>query len=226
VLLDHEQHLIDGLRRIQAIESLGHDKVESVAVTLHPPAMAWIKRAREHGVAARPLTIRRMWELYRDTRPMIDKTRSQITRGRPYGRGTIINGRGGFLDAIGIDSESYLQAVTQFFRTAEEDSLKGSYAREVLAQVEDESMSVYMGLAHIRQRMARRDIVKAPDQERVLRTTVSTLNGLRYGMEQLGALNPELDRELLKDIANDMRRFRRDLTRLISQLEKEQDTSE
>lgn len=224
VLVDHENRLIDGLRRIRAVQSLGQDTIEVVAVTLHQPAMAWIQRAREHGIQAKPLTPRRIWDLYQTTRPLLNATRSQASRGTRHGRGARFGGREAFLSATGIDSESYLQAVTQIFRNAEEDSEKGRAAREVIDLVADESISPYMALEHVRQRLSRGDIVKAPDQERVLTTATSTLNGIDYGLSKLGPLSLDFDPGVLKDVLNDLTRFRRNLYRLIRQLEKEQET--
>jgi hypothetical protein len=221
ILVDHEYRLIDGLRRIRAIESLGQTTIDVVAVALHPPAMAWIGRARQHGVEARPLTPRRIWQLYQATRPLIDATRAQVTRGTQHGRGVRFAGREGFLKATGIDSESYLQAVTQIFRTSEEDSRKGQAAREVIDLVDSGGMSPYMALEHVRQRMSIGDIVDAPDQERVLTTVTSTLNGIEYGLSKLGLLSPDFDAAVLKDVMADLTRFRRTLNRLVKQLDKE-----
>lgn len=224
VLVNQNYELIDGLRRMEAVRSLGNTTIDVTPVTLYGPTVTWLKKAREHGVLARPLSPRRMWEIYRACKPLIAVSRSQQMRGRSHGRGVHVDGRERFLDAMGIESESYFQAVTQLYRTAREDDLRGEVAREAVELVERGQMSVYMSLDYIRRRSTIGTITKADQQVPMFENIMSTLAGIHYSLGQLGPLDPAIPKETLADITGELRKFRRRLFQLINQLDKEQDS--
>lgn len=221
VLVNQDYELIDGLRRVEAVRRLGNTRIEVIAVTLYGPALTWIERARVHGVYAKPLTPRRMFELYESCKPLISVTRSQQMRGRQRGEGVHIKGRERFLAAIGIDSESWFQAVTQLYRMSKEDSLRGETAREAVAMLEEGQVSPYMALDYVRTRRRPGIIVKAEEQLAMLDSVASSLAGMAYGIKQLGLVDPSIPRERRTGVAKELREFRSTLHRLITQLEKE-----
>jgi ParB-like nuclease family protein len=221
ILVTSDYTLIDGLRRLKAVASLGHTTVEVVAVNMYEQAMAWIKRAREHGVEARPLAPRRIAELYAACRPLMNMSRSLKMRGVQFGTGVQVLGRKSFLEAAGIDSEAYLQATTQIYRIAEQDTEKGRWARQVLPKVEAGTMTVYMALDYIRRRADKGNVVKLEEQRLIVMNTRATLTGLLYSLRQLGPLDPELNRDG-EGLIDDLRKMRRVLHQLINQLTKEQ----
>lgn len=224
ILVNQDYELIDGLRRLEAIRSLGQVTVEVVAVTMYGPALAWIQKAREHGVLARPLTPRRLYELYSACQPLMSVSRSHEMKGTQHGRGVHINGRSRFLAATGIEAESYLQAVTQLYKLTREDSVRGRLAQEYADQLDRGQISPYMALERIRQRQRHGDIVKGDDQMALLNHTVDTLNGIAYGIAQLGSIDEGLSAESLAYVTKELRKFRRTLHRFIHQLDKEQDS--
>lgn len=225
VLVNQDYELIDGLRRIAAVRSLGNTTIEATAVTLYGPAATWIERARVHGVEAKPLTPRRIWELYETVKPLISMSRSQQMRGTNHGRGVHIDGRGTFLAATGIESESYFQAVTQLYRMTREDSLRGRLAQEAVEMVERGTFTVYMGLDYVRKRRKPGDIVKAESQVALFESVTSTLKALGYSFNQLGPIDPSIPGEKIKETVAELRNFRRQLHQVINQLEKGQNSS-
>lgn len=225
VLVNQNYELIDGLRRIEAVRSLGNTTIDVVPVTLFGPAVTWLERARVHGVHARPLSPRRIWEMYRAVVPLISLSRSQQMRGSSHGRGVHVDGRERFRKATGIESESYFQAVTQLYRMAREDDVRGDIAREAVELVERGQLSIYMSLDYVRRRVtAPGNIIKADQQLPMFDNIVSTLAGISYSLSQLGPIDQSIPREKLTDIATELRSFRRTLFQLINQLEKEQDS--
>jgi hypothetical protein len=221
ILVTGDYILIDGLRRLKAVASLGRTTVEVVAVNLYEQAMAWIQRAREHGVEARPLVPRRIAELYAVCRPLMNTSRSLKMRGVQFGTGVQVKGRKSFIDAAGIDSEAYLQAVTQVYRLAEQENDRGRWAREVLPLVDAGTMSPYMALDYVQRRTKKGNVVKLEEQRLVVMNTRATLTGLLYSLRQLGPLDPELNRDA-EGLIDDLRKMRRTLHQLINQLVKEQ----
>jgi len=221
ILVSSDYILIDGLRRLKAVASLDQTTIEVVAVNLFDQAMAWIKRAREHGVEARPLVPRRIAELYAACRPLMNLSRSLKMRGVQYGTGVRVGGRPSFLDAIGLESESYLQAVTQIYRMAERDDDKGRWARDMLPLVDNETVSPYMALDYVRRRTEKGNVVKLEEQRLVVMNTRAALTGILYSLRQLGPLDPELNRDT-EGLIDDLRRMRRTLHQLINRLTKEQ----
>ena len=222
VLVNQNNELIDGLRRIHAVRSLGNTRIEVVAVALYDPAITWLERARVHGVEVRPLSPRRIWEIYQACRPLIAVTRSHEMRGKNHGRGVHINGREKFLKATGIESESYFQAATQLFRMTKEDGLRGQLAQEAIELVEKEQLSVYMALEYVRTRRRPGVVVKADEQLTLLTNSASALSGISYSLQQLGPIDASITADQLKGIARELREFRRAIHQLIHQLEREQ----
>ena len=222
VLLTEDNRLIDGLRRIEAIQSLGYTSVPAIPVMLFLPAASHLKRTREHGVEAKPLTPRRIWELYKATRPLMNMSRAQRMRDGYFGKSLYIGGRKEFIDAVGIDKESYLQAVTQLYRAAEEQhSPQSDLARELVAQVDDGTLTVYMAMNRMVNERRRGDIVGATQQLSALQTAAQTLAGVGHGLTKLGPLDPGLKPQHIDSVLTDLRLFRRQLIQLIHNLEKE-----
>lgn len=224
VLLTHGNQLIDGLRRIEALRMLGQDTVEVVVANTYRPAVSWLRRAREYGVQTRPLTSRRIWELYSMCRPLMNISRSQLMKGTQHGTGIRVGGRGEFCRALGIEKEGYLQAITQVYKMALEPSGKGTLARELVAAIDNGQMTPYMAVDRLRRYNRLGDITGATEQVQALRTATSALTGIAFGLSKLGPLNPEVTAPDIDEVLNDMRRFRRTLQGVIHQLEKEQDT--
>ena len=227
VLVNYDMVLIDGLRRIEAAKMLGQVTIEVVKVTLYLPALSWLRKAREHGVEARELTPRRIWEIYSVVRPLMNISKSQAMRTKKTLQGVKVGNRQDLVDALGIEKEAYLQVVTQLYRTAEEPTSKrGKIAREAVKILEEGKLTPYMAIDYLRRRTSNTGTGDADEQLQALRVASAALNGIRFGFMKLGTINPDITPEDVKDIVRDFRRFRRTLHQLIHQLDREQESDE
>jgi hypothetical protein len=229
ILVTPNNHLVDGLRRLGAVRSLGQSTIEVKAVSLYPHACAWIKRTREHGVEALPLTPRRVWEIYKAIQPLLSITKSYVQTGRKKGQSPKFNvgGRPMLADALGLTSESPLQAITQVFRAAEEDPTeRGDRSREAVARLMAGETTIYMAAEATRTQKRAYGGLKTPTaQRKALQNMVMTLDGLGYAMEQFGPLSNALKGQETEDWLTSLRKFRRKLARFIHQLEEETNES-
>lgn len=224
ILVNQNYELIDGLRRLEALRMLGFTGVHIVPVTMFGPASTWLKRAREHGVLARPLSPRRLWRLYTMCQPLISMSKSHERRGKPKGKGAHVHGRENFLEALGMNSESYLQAATQIYRMTLEQTARGELAREAVKLIESGQLTVYSSLDWVRRRYTEGNITEAADQVTLLQNTAHALNGIRFGFKRLAPLHKDVPPEQLEAILKDFRTFRRTLHQLIHTLEREKDS--
>lgn len=225
ILVDHNLNLIDGLRRLEAVRSLGHTTIEVNVTSMYPQACMWLKQAREHGTEARPLVPQRIWEIYRQLAPLMNITRSHAQRGRKKGQPPKIGlgGRPALVDALGLPSESPLQAITQVYRAAEEDPTeRGDRAREAVVRVNDGSMTIYSAVDHMRMTKGLYgEVVSVHAQRVAFKSLVANLNGLGHGMDQLGQLNPSLTTREIEDWLRSLKTSRRRLATFIHLVEEE-----
>lgn len=224
LLVNQNYELIDGLRRLEALRSLGFTVAHVVPVTMFGPAATLITRAREHGVLARPLSPRRLWRLYTMCQPLISMSKSHERRGRPKGKGAHVNGRQNFIESLGMNSESYLQAVIQTYRMTLEDSTRGELARQAVALIESGRLTVYGAIEWIKRRYNEGNIIEASEQVTLLQNTAHALNGIGFGFKRLAPLHKDVPPEQLESILKDFRSFRRVLHQLIHNLEREKDS--
>jgi hypothetical protein len=229
LLVTPNNHLVDGLRRLEAVRSLGQSTIEVNAVSLYPHACAWIKRTREHGVEALPLTPYRIWEIYKALQPLASITRSYVQSGRRKGQSPkfSVGGRPMLADALGLTSDSPLQAITQVFRAAEEDPTeRGDRAREAAARLVQGKTTIYMAAEATRAHPRVYGGLQTPTaQRKALQNMGMTMDGLGYAMEQFGPLSKALQGQETEDWLTSLRKFRRKLARFIHQLEEETNES-
>lgn len=225
VLVTHGNLLIDGLRRIKAYQMLGLDTIEVVVATLYAPALVHLKRAHTDAVEARPLTPRRIWELYESCRPLMGLSRSQAMKGsRNRGAGIHVGGREEFCKALGVAKAAFLQACVQLYRAAQETTARGSYAQKMANAVDNGTMTPYMAVTRLRQFERQGNLITPGEQVSALRAATSALAGIAYGFGNLGPINTDIGSQDIDDILRDLRRFRRTLQKTIHQLEKGQDS--
>lgn len=224
ILVNQNYELIDGLRRLEALRSLGFSVAHVIPVTMFGPAATWIKRAREHGILARPLSPRRIANLYSMCRPLIQVSRSHEMRGKPKGKGAHVNGRERFLEASGVQSEAYLQAVIQTYRMAEEQTVRGELARQAIDLMERGTLSAYGALEWVKRRYNEGNVTEAAEQLDLLENTVQMLSGITFGIKRLAPLHADVKKAQIDPIVKQLRAFRRTLYQLINTLEREKDS--
>ncbi len=221
ILVSREHIVIDGLRRFEALQKLGLSDVPVTIATDYPVAIKEIERARKHGVSAR-IRWRRSWELFRDLQNLkLDYV--AITRHKPIASrdGEQLGSRNMLQEALGYTTPAILQCLTQVYRLAEGDTSDvGDRAREAVEKLRSGEMTPYAALGYA-QRPPRLtgDVTKAADQRGLLESASNTLSGVTKGLMKLGPLAPDINREELDAWLTSLKASRRDLTRLIRQLE-------
>jgi hypothetical protein len=225
VLVDQNMNLIDGLRRLRAVESLGQDSVDVVVTSMYPVACEMLKRAREHGIEAAPLGPRRIWQIYTDMQPIFKVTKSTALRGRQKGQRLKheIGGRPLLAKALDLPSEAVLQAITYVYRLAQTDTgAKGTKAREAVRLLESGEVTAYGAADYIKRTEGLKGSITNLNEQRVtLRDSVSSLRGLVTGLERLGPLNKGLRPEEKEQIMRDFAKLRGRLYRFVKQLQEE-----
>lgn len=148
-----------------------------------------------------------------------------MMKGTQHGTGIRVGGRREFIDALSIDKEAYLQAVSYVYKTAQEPTAKGVLAREMVQAMDAGVLTPYQASTRVRAFDKEQGaITGAEEQLASLRTATSALNGIAFGFSNLGAPNKDLPSQDIDDVLRDLRRFRKTLQKLIHQLEKEQDS--
>lgn len=222
ILTNSGLNLIDGLRRLEAVRTLGWEYVEVTATAIYTAACHNINLARVEGTLAKEPTPSRIWELYRDLQELVPHTRALAQRGNPRGRydGGL---RPALRQALGMTSDSFLQAVTQVFRMAEENpGRRGDIARASVEKIKAGQMTVYMGAESIRMPRGTWDTkVSASQQRQSMDGLVATLIALGHTLDQFGPLGPKITKEEIEGWLAPMRQFRRKYAGFIHQVEKE-----
>jgi ParB-like nuclease family protein len=226
ILVDGNYNLIDGLRRLEALRALGHTKVEVTATSMFPVACEHIKRAREHGVGAVPLSPRRIWEIHQALKPVLTATKSHFMTGRRKGTGAkgSAGGRPLLAMALGLGSESVLQAVTQVYRTAanEGNSEKGKRAKEAIRMLEAGETTVYGAVAFMTSNQGLKgNLRKYHEQKDVLDNAIASMRGIIRGLQDLGPLDPRFPLQEAQTKLKDLARIRGQFYRFIRTYDEE-----
>jgi hypothetical protein len=219
LLVDTEYQVIDGLRRLEALRTLGVEVVEVEPVSLYDKACLFLTKAREHGVEAKPLTARRIWEIYQQMSHILLITRSHVFRGKRAGtRGNKqLGGRKVLVKALGLRSESYLQVLTQVYRVAENgEGAEQEKAKRAVHLLENEGITVYTALGILKRTTALKgDLLALTEQRAALTTAVSALRGLQVGLDQMGTLDKKFPQDELRAYAAELDKARQRLARFI-----------
>lgn len=196
ILVTHEYELIDGLRRIEALRSLGETEVSVVPTYMYPRACELIKQAQQHGVAAAPLTPQRIWEMYSALRPLLNITRSHLQRGIPPGNrlGKTAGGQRSFADAIGVPHGQVSALLSVYHKL--DDPQFGPKAAEALALLKRGEVTFY-GAADFIRRGARLngDITGLAQQQETLESAITSLNATIRAVSRLGKLHKKFPKE-------------------------------
>lgn len=225
ILIDHENRLIDGLRRIEALRSLGITTVLAASTSMYPVACAILQQAREHGVAAAPLTPRRVWQINTALQPLMRITRAANMTGRKRGSPpqTPTGGRKALAAALGFNSGSPLQAIGFTYRSLNDpDPAKAARAQEAVRLMEAGTITYYRAADMINKEPGLTGGIKnLTEQRAALQTSVASLRGLIKGLYELGSINKKMAREELLGYLGEFIALRGDLYRFIRLLQEE-----
>lgn len=227
ILITTQKVIIDGLRRLEAAKSLGHKDVPIVVADSFNTACDEVARARKHGVE-RVESWQRVWEIYRDTRPLMldkiamDKRQSSMNRRKqPLNPGNPSRTRVMLSNALGLKTPSALQAITHVHLLAEQDSTSvGARAQEGIRKMATGEFTPYQADAYTRREDTFvGDVVGLEDQRTLLASVTNTLSGVTKGVNKMGELNPKFTKEELNAYLTSLKNSRRQLTRFVRLLE-------
>jgi len=228
ILIDRNNILIDGLRRLEAAHALGLDSVSVVVATDYVVACNAINAAYAYDVAAHR-TWRRVWEMYRDTQVLMWDRLSMLRQRTAKERMEDARKAGGetrdlFTVALGLSSRSMLQAVLHVHRLAESDTTPlGDRAREAVILLAEGKVTPYGADGHVKRAPGLSgDMVALEDQRNLLSSVASTLSGIAKGLTKMGPLNPGLSPEELKVWLDSMKASRRILVSFIRNMEEKE----
>jgi hypothetical protein len=222
ILLTQDLELVDGLRRLEAVRRLGHSTVEAVVTYMYPMACDALEEAVKHGLHAKPLTGRRIWEIYTKMQPLLYITRSFYQRGRA--KGSKVRSAGGRLflaKALGMNSQSLLQAITQVHRATEvaETSAK---ATEAIRLIEAGEMTYYQATDYLTKKVGLHgDVVNPTAQRETLDAAATSMSVLVRALGRLGPLHKKLPKEEVEAKIAELAYARARLTKAIKLLTKE-----
>ena len=221
-LVTQDFELIDGLRRIEALRQLGETEVVVVPTFLYPRACEQIKQAREHGVAALPLTPHRIWDIYTKMQPLLYVTKAHNQRGKTkMASKPSAGGRELLSKALGFRSDGELQALVYVFR-ALDDPAKMGRATEAIDRLASGDITYYGASEFVRKTTGFvGDITILSHQRETLESAVTALNGTVNGLNRLGPLNKKFSKEEAEARRTELILVRQKLTRVIKLLTEE-----
>lgn len=203
VLIDKESHLlIDGLRRMRAMQLLGYTEIPVMATETIDETCEMHARVLKHGVAAQPLTTKRVFEFYRDT----ERQREQRTTGLRRRRRKNEDGsdrqhamplRKVMLHGLGDYSEGAFSALVSVYRKreSEENPEKLAMIVRTIDELERGEISIFQAKARVfgRDRYGLYgNVTSAPEQRYLLTSAVDQLAGVNTGLRHIGELHPDV----------------------------------
>jgi hypothetical protein len=221
VLVDEEMNLIDGLRRLEAVRSLGNTEIEVTIASIHSDAEVNLTAARTHGVHMRPwLPHGRMWQIYKELLPLGRKTRSKMTKGQPrYIKGLTMGGRATLWKVFGLRNDSELQALCTVYRRLERGEAR---ALTAVKRLEAGEITIHSAEAYARNPTGGRgNINNVSDQREFFSSIRASLYGLGHSLDQMGRLNPRLSRDEVAEYLRDLSTARTKLSRFIRSIAEE-----
>jgi len=225
ILLDHENNLIDGLRRVEALRSLGHTTVLATQTSMYPVVCALLKQAREHSVGALPLTPRRIWEIYSAARPLLQITRSAYTVGKARGErlNKQVGGRRLLGEALGFKSASGLQAITHTYRALSDPSpQRAKRAEKAVQLLEAGEISHYQAVDMINKPTGLTGPLRTLNEQRsALQEAIATYRGLIKGLESLGPIHAKMPEEELRGYLGELLALRAQMHKFTRLLQEE-----
>lgn len=225
ILMDHDGNLIDGLRRVEALRSLGRTTVLATQTSMYPVVCALLTQAREHGVGAVPLTPRRIWEIYSAARPLLQVTRSAYGAGKAKGQryDKQIGGRRMLGRALGFNSVSGLQAITHAYRALGDPSPeRAKRAEEAVRLLEEKKISYYQAVELINRPQGLKGPLRSLSEQRsALQTATATYRGLIRGLESLGPIHKGMPEEELRGYLGELLALRAQMHKFMRLLQEE-----
>lgn len=220
--------LIDGLRRIKALEKLGEIDVSTLLCTTFEEAVAELDQTRVEGTHWRPPSPRRVWELQNSLRPLVEKRlkdQRALAKGKPqHSRIPALEpSRSVVSKAIGQNSDSYLAESQNLWNIAtNETHPEQEMALDLLKRVEAGEMPLY----GVRPRLDHAaifggDVLTLREQERLIKNFIHNLSAVLTAGSRMGPIHPKMSKEDRKNYLKELTLLRRQLYTFVKTFEQE-----
>lgn len=220
--------LIDGLRRIKALEKLGETQVSTVLCVTFEDAVTELNQCRVEGSHWRKPSPRRVYEIHTALQPLIRerivKQRSQV-RGKPRWTPAprVEPARNMVSKALGHNSDSFLAESVSLWGIATDDTNPESEkALELLKLVEAGELALYGVRTRLDQgRIFGGDVLTLREQERLIKNFIRNLSAVLTAGSRMGPLNPKIPEADLKEYLKELIALRRQLYTFVRTFEQE-----
>lgn len=197
ILVDSDYTLLDGLRRLKAVEANGDDLVPVIVAETYEEAIEAIA-AIHADVDPDTIPTHRLWELQYELTPLLTEKVATMRRTplkeRQQGRRDHSQSRKMLTEALRIQSSSLMQVLSTMHTLSLSTGPLARYARELLDRVDSGELTVHSAknllVTFQRDQNAAR---KAADQAPILNGVTNTLPGV---LSPLEGLSSELDSKL------------------------------
>jgi hypothetical protein len=235
IIVDKDLNLIDGLRRLKALDSLSLVNEFDVTVVVcetFDDTCAWISKVIKHGSKALPVTPLRLWQIFSDTYEQ-QKERGNLARKRRIGlpRGTrtadeVPRTRALLNEALGFGpGEATVSVITHLYRTfiSNTDPALEAGLTEIRHRLENGVYTPYTAKGAIDRLMKadmRGDITGLSEQRNALAVSLSQITGANKGTDRIGEIHPGMTQAELLMYIKGFEEARRELTLFIKNLRK------
>lgn len=222
VLVTDNDLLIDGLRRMEAMRSLGHTVIETVNVSTQVELLDHLELTHKHGVHERDwLRTRRAYEIYQHFAKLSSKSRSLAYQGVKTSNlsGLKFGSRDRIVRLFELRSDSETQAYVSNYKMFYDDQ---PGAEEAIQRYESGEVGAYGAQAIIRNVVRRRGTINnLADQRAFLQQIRVTMEALGHSLQEFGRLNPRISQEEVSEYLDSLHTNRATLTRFIRTITKE-----
>jgi hypothetical protein len=239
ILLNQNNHLIDGLRRIEAFRKMGRNTIACVRSTNLNESLVWIEKTREHGLAAKTLIPRRVYQFHQALRDqMLDRATMARQRGRiDNGKGqppnplpgedTYRRGPSRYMlgAALGIGSRSWIEATLGVYIATEKLGPRGTYAKGIAKRVDSGELSAHQGVRMIQAFSRRMDVPRLTpgEQREMMERTLTQVNGLSRVLDSIGAFDSSITNQDLERWERQLREFSRGVSGVALRMRRERE---
>lgn len=202
VLLDRDNRLIDGLRRIRVFQNMSRQTVACVRSRTFEQSIEHLTKAREHGVEQRPMTPRHIFLLYEDLHDQImdrvkrnRKARKGLSR---YDSNPVGSSRPLLADALGV-APALINHTHTLYKRALLDTDEGRWAAGLVALVDSGELSVHAATGRLKSyNLLNRHPISMQEQRQLMEGILIQTAGVvrafeRVGRIQSGITTAELD---------------------------------
>lgn len=227
VVIDKESRLLlDGLRRVRAMEALGYKEVTALALDMFEEVCEMQAKVQAHGVAQRPLTPLRIYQFYTDTETLRRERTTRARRRDWKDRKAGPDQRDYMMQALAPTREAEMVASISLYKkfTAEiEDPVLQGFYADVRHKLEAGEMTIFQARIRVVDPDPTKlvgEIVNANDQRQMLTTAINQFSGTNLGLRELGELHPDINPIELRAYLQGFERERSKLQHLIRTLRK------